>query len=298
MATNPYFKQGVRSEQRLYEDIIIEALKFYGQDVFYLPREVINKDAVFLDDVPSRFGDAYKIEMYIENTDGFDGEGDLFTKFGVEIRDQATFVVARKRWTELVGDNLATANFRPREGDLIYLELSQSLFQIMKVETETPFYQVKDLPTFRLMCELFEYNDEDFDTTIEDIDSIELDGAYQYRLTMDSGQGYIIGETVSQVFATGGGVLGTDAYTINGEVTRWSDSDKILQLAHVGASDGKFHEPTTTKLVTGNTSGAKATPTGVAELQEIVNDAQNKTFDDFESDFLDFSESNPFGDMS
>jgi len=178
MATNPYFKQGVRSEQQLYEDIIIEALKFYGQDVFYLPREVINKDKVFLDDVPSRFGDAYKIEMYIENTDGFDGEGDLFTKFGVEIRDQATFVVAKKRWTQLVGSNLATANFRPREGDLIYLELSQSLFQIMKVETETPFYQVKDLPTFRLMCELFEYNDEDFDTSIEDIDSIELDGSY------------------------------------------------------------------------------------------------------------------------
>lgn len=298
MATNPYFKQGVRSEQRLYEDIIIEALKFYGQDVYYLPREVINKDSVFLDDVPSRFGDAYKIEMYIENTDGFDGEGDLFTKFGVEIRDQATFVVARKRWTELVGDNLATANFRPREGDLIYLELSQSLFQIMKVETETPFYQVKDLPTFRLMCELFEYNDEDFDTTIEDIDTIELDGAYQYRLTMDSGQGYIIGETVAQAFSTGGGSLGTDDYTIKGEVTRWSDSDKILQIAHVGATDGKFHEPTTTRLVIGQTSGAAATPTGISELQEIVNDAQNATFDDFESDFLDFSESNPFGDIS
>lgn len=298
MATNPYFKQGVRSEQRLYEDIIIEALKFYGQDVYYLPREVINKDSVFLDDVPSRFGDAYKIEMYIENTDGFDGEGDLFTKFGVEIRDQATFVVARKRWTELVGDNLATANFRPREGDLIYLELSQSLFQIMKVETETPFYQVKDLPTFRLMCELFEYNDEDFDTTIEDIDSIELNGAYQYRLTMDSGQGYIIGETVAQAFSTGGGSLGTDDYTIKGEVTRWSDSDKILQIAHVGATDGKFHEPTTTRLVIGQTSGAAATPTGISELQEIVNDAQNATFDDFESDFLDFSESNPFGDIS
>lgn len=298
MATNPYFKQGVRSEQRLYEDIIIEALKFYGQDVYYLPREVINKDSVFLDDVPSRFGDAYKIEMYIENTDGFDGEGDLFTKFGVEIRDQATFVVARKRWSELIGNNLATANFRPREGDLIYLELSQSLFQIMKVETETPFYQVKDLPTFRLMCELFEYNDEDFDTTIKDIDSIELDGAYQYRLTMDSGQGYIIGETVAQAFSTGGGSLGTDNYTINGEVTRWSDSDKILQIAHVGATDGKFHEPTTTRLVIGQTSGATATPTDVSELQEIVNDAQNATFDDFESDFLDFSESNPFGDIS
>ena len=83
MATNPYFKQGVRSEQNMYEDIIIEALKMYGQDVYYLPREIVNKDKVFLDDVPSRFGSAYKVEMYIENTEAFDGEGDLFTKFGI-----------------------------------------------------------------------------------------------------------------------------------------------------------------------------------------------------------------------
>ena len=75
MATNPYFKQGVKSEQSVYEDIVIEALKFYGQDVYYLPREIVNKDKVFLDDVPSRFGNAYKIEMYIENTEAFEGEG-------------------------------------------------------------------------------------------------------------------------------------------------------------------------------------------------------------------------------
>ena len=85
MATNPYISQTVRSEQNLYEDIVIESLKFYGQDVYYIPREIVNKDKVFLDDVPSRFSDAYKIEMYIENTEGFEGEGDLFTKFGIAI---------------------------------------------------------------------------------------------------------------------------------------------------------------------------------------------------------------------
>ena len=89
MATSPYISQKVRSEQNLYEDIVIESLKFYGQDVYYIPREIVNKDKVFLDDVPSRFTDAYKIEMYIENTEGFEGEGDLFTKFGIELRDQA-----------------------------------------------------------------------------------------------------------------------------------------------------------------------------------------------------------------
>jgi hypothetical protein len=186
MATNPWISQSVRSEQDLYEDLVIESLKFYGQDVYYLPREIVNKDKVFLDDVPSRFSDAYKIEMYIENTDGFGGEGDLFSKFGVELRDQATFIVARRRWKGLIGDKLDSYNFRPREGDLIYLPLSQSIFEIFKVETETPFYQLSQLPTFRLQCELFEYNDEDFDTDIDDIDGIEEEAAYQYKLIMDS----------------------------------------------------------------------------------------------------------------
>ena len=106
MATSPYISQKVRSEQNLYEDIVIESLKFYGQDIYYIPREIVNKDKVFLDDVPSRFTDAYKVEMYIENTEGFEGEGDLFTKFGIELRDQATFIVSRRRWKQLIGNNL------------------------------------------------------------------------------------------------------------------------------------------------------------------------------------------------
>jgi len=93
MATNPYFSQSVRSEQSLFEDIVIESLKMYGQDIYYLPRDIVNEDRILGDDVPSRFNSSYKIEMWIENVDGFDGEGDLFSKFGVEIRDQATFVV-------------------------------------------------------------------------------------------------------------------------------------------------------------------------------------------------------------
>lgn len=289
MATNPYFKQGVRSEQTLYEDIIIEALKMYGQDVYYLPREIVNKDSIFLDDVPSRFGSAYKVEMYIENTEAFDGEGDLFTKFGIELRDQANFIVSRKRWKQLVGSRLDSANFRPREGDLIYLTLSESIFEIRKVETETPFYQLSNLPTFRMQCELFEYNDEDFDTSVPDIDKIEFEGAFQYALKMDSASvGYIVGETVVQGF---------DTYNMKGEVTDWSDSDKVLQIAHAGATDGKFHSFTTSRLLIGETSGASATPTLVQELQEIQKSAQNTIFNDFESDFLDFSESNPFGDI-
>jgi hypothetical protein len=186
MATNPYIQQGLKSEQNLYEDLVIESLKFYGQDVYYLPREIVSQDNIFKDDIESRFTEAYKIEMYVENVEGFDGEGDLFTKFGVEIRDQATFIVARRRWKSLIGAFLDSKKFRPREGDIIYLPMSNSMFEIKKVETETPFYQLSQLPTFRLQCELFEYNDEEFNTLVEEIDGITVEGTYKFNLTMAS----------------------------------------------------------------------------------------------------------------
>ena len=289
MATNQYFKQKVRSEQQLFEDLVIESLQMFGQDVYYLPREIVNKDKIFLDDVPSRFSDAYKVEMYIENTEGFEGEGDLFTKFGVELRDQATFIVSRKRWVQLVGKRLEVANFRPREGDLIYLPMSESMFEIRRVETETPFYQLKDLPTFRLQCELFEYSGEDFDTGVESIQDIEQEGSFKYNLSLDSGGGkFIVGETVTQAF---------DTYNMTGEVAFASDSGNTLHLIHSGATDGLFHEWTTTKTIIGDQSSQISTPTSINQINDILNDNQNKTFDDFESDFLDFTESNPFGDM-
>ena len=289
MATNRYFKQKVRSEQNLFEDLVIESLQMFGQDVYYLPREIVNKDKIFLDDVPSRFSDAYKVEMYIENTEGFEGEGDLFTKFGIELRDQATFIVSRRRWVQLVGKRLEVANFRPREGDLIYLPMSESMFEIRRVETETPFYQLKDLPTFRLQCELFEYSGEDFDTGVDTIQDVETENSFKYHLELDSGGGrFIQGETVTQVF---------DTYNMTGEVAFASDSGNTLHLIHSGATDGLFHEWTTTKTIIGDQSNHVVTPTSINQINDILTDNQNKTFDDFESDFLDFSESNPFGDM-
>ena len=292
MATNPYISQKNRSEQSLYEDLIIESIKFYGQDVYYLPREIVEKEDIFLDSIQSQFGDAYKVEVYIENAEGFDGEGDIFTKFGIEIRDQATFVIARRRWRELVGDRLADAQFRPREGDVIYLPLSESLFQVMKVETETPFYQLSQLPTFRMQCELFEFSDEDFDTGIPDIDNIEVEGAFQYELQMPpfvegDESYYLVGEDVQQVF---------DDYILNGEVTSWNSDTRMLKIAHTGATDGKYHEWATDRPVVG--PNASMTPVSQDEgVNEIQVDAQNKVFNDWEGDFLDFSESNPFGDI-
>jgi hypothetical protein len=297
MATNLYFSQKIPSEQNLYEDIVIESLKMYGQDVYYLPRDLVNEDRVFGDDVPSRFNSAYKVEMYIENIEGFDGEGDLFTKFGVEIRDQATFVVARRRWVYTVNNFDNDINsVRPREGDLIYLPLSNSLFQIMAVEHEQPFYQLSNLSVYKLRAELFEYNDEDLDTGIDVIDDIERDYAYEYLLTLDSaGDGFTLGETVNQTLGTG--------VVMSGEVSRWSDSDNVLGLIHIGADDGKYHEFVSGFTVTGTTNVAtigvaysNALVNSVSEVNQISQNEQNSDFSTISADFLDFSEANPFGD--
>ena len=185
MATNLYFSQGVRAEQNLYEDIVIEALKMYGQDLYYLPRDIIAEDTILNEDVQSRFNSSYKVEMYVENIDGFDGEGDLFTKFGVEIRDAVTLVVSRKRWMQTVQryDNDITGD-RPREGDLIFVPFAKKLFEIMHVEHEQPFYQLTNLPTYKLRCELFDFSSEDLVTGIDAIDDIARDYAYTYILSL------------------------------------------------------------------------------------------------------------------
>ena len=292
MATNIYFSQKVKSEQSLFEDIVIESLKMYGQDVYYLPRDIVNKDPIFGDDIPSRFNSAYKIEMYIENVDGFDGEGDLMTKFGVELRDQATFIVARRRWDQTVKryDNDINS-VRPREGDLIYLTLSNTLFEIMHVEHELPFYQLSNLPTYKLRCEKFEYNDEKLDTNIETIDSIEQTG-YNVNLTLQdsSAKGFIIGNTITQTLASG--------VIVSGEIIDYNDSSNIISIAHVGASDGNYHEFTTLKVASLDSDGNTLRRT-VTAINETLNDPgnQNQDFADASDLFIDFSEVNPFGDL-
>ena len=180
MATNLYFSQKVRSEQNLYEDLIIESLKIFGQDAYYLPRTLINRDEIFGEDSSSKFDDAYLIEAYIENTDGFEGAGDLYQKFGLEIRDQIVFSLARRAWEGL---DIGT---RPKEGDLIYFPLTSKLFQITFVEHETPFYQTGALPTFDLTCELFTYSDESLDTGIDDIDVIERQQSFVRTFELSS----------------------------------------------------------------------------------------------------------------
>jgi hypothetical protein len=301
MAKNPYFSDKVRSEQNLYEDLVIESLKVYGQDVYYLPRDLVREDKIFGDEVPAKFGSSHKIEMYIENSEGFEGEGDLFTRFGVEIRDEATFVVSRRRWTQQVGrmDNQVTS-VRPLEGDLIYLPLSKSLFQIQHVEHEQPFYQLSNLPVFKLRATLFEYNDEDLDTGIEEIDDIEDDNAYTTILTLNTAGLYTgnLGgnQTVQQTLS--------DGAVMTGEVAVWDDVNDQIHLIHIGSSDGTYRQFNTAGSITfvnrpfGLADSSFPLSGSVEEEFKNAPNTQNAEFSTDIIDFVDFTEDNPFGDIS
>jgi hypothetical protein len=193
MPTNVYFDTGTKPEQALYEDLIIEQLRIYGQDVYYIPRKMAGTDTIFNEDNGSSFEDSYLIEMYMETIDGYEGEKDLMSKFGLDIQDDATFVVSRRRWEQFVSiDNNILVSSRPNEGDLIYFPKASKLFEITFVDHDDPFYQVHNLPTYKLKCKTFEYASEAIDTGIAEIDAIENDNSLdmlQHQITLETGTG-------------------------------------------------------------------------------------------------------------
>ena len=198
MPTNVYFDTGTKPEQALYEDLMIEQLRIYGQDVYYIPRKMAGTDTIWQEDISSSFESSYLIEMYMENIDGYEGEKELMSKFGLDIQDDATFVVARRRWEQFVSvDNNIIVSSRPNEGDLIYFPKGNKLFEITFVDHDDPFYQVQNLPTYKLKCKTFEYASEVIDTGIAEIDAIETDNsldqlAHQLTLETATGTGSLI----------------------------------------------------------------------------------------------------------
>ena len=234
MPTNVYFNHAVQSEQNLHEDLVVESLRFYGHECYYLPRTIVDEDEIFGEDTSSKFGDAYMVEMYIENTEGFEGEGDLLSKFGVEVRDQATFVLSRRTWDRFISldGNLATTT-RPQEGDLIYFPLGNQTFEIRFVEHENPFYQLGKLNVFKLQVETFEYSHEEIDVGIAELDNVEDQFSYQVQMTLGAGSGdYQVGEVVTQTVNTG--------KTVSGNVVSYSSvgsSQKILKVNNITFND-------------------------------------------------------------
>lgn len=172
MATNFFFNNFQSSqEQLLLENLIIESIQIYGQDMYYIPRKLNNYDNVYGADDQSSYENAYSIELYIKSVDGFSGDGDFMSKFGIEIRNQVVFSVAQRRFNEEIGDY--TTQVRPNEGDLIYFPLNKKCFQIKYVNKFEMFYQLGALQTWEMTCELFEYSNENLNTGIPEIDSLQ-----------------------------------------------------------------------------------------------------------------------------
>ena len=273
MATSVYFDKGTDNEQNLYEDLIIEQLKDFGHEVYYLPRTLVKEDKILGEDVLSTFDDAYAIEMYMEDIEGYGGEKELIAKFGLEIRDEATFIVSRRRWLETVSvDNNLIINTRPNEGDLIYFPRIKKLFEINFVDHDDPFYQVDNLPVYKMSCHLFEYSGEEIDTDIAAIDAVEdeasLDALF-YQMTLETEADY-------------------------NENMALEDGDLLLEET---AGDNLLSETDS-----GSVGNSLITEYGdylISEsyvIDDIDENANNVFFQDSADSILDFSEGNPFGE--
>ena len=184
MALNPFFLQGSANEQRLIQELINEQLKIYGVEVTYIPRKFVRKETIIKEVSSSKFDDNFSLEAYVANYEGYGGSGDILTKFGMSLRDDLNLVISRERFEDFItpflvaiGEDDLELTSRPKEGDLIYFPLGQRLFEVKFVEHEKPFYQLGKLYVYELQCELFEYEDEVIDTSIDEVDqTLETQG--------------------------------------------------------------------------------------------------------------------------
>jgi len=304
MAKNSYFRD-VNTENDLLHDLTIETIKIHGRDMVYIPRTLVNEDQLFGEDTISKFENGVEIEMYIQSVDGFGGDGDFISKFGLEIRDTVELVVSKRRFEESFSHDSEIT--RPREGDLVYFPLTKGVFEIKFVEHENPFYQLGKLYTYKLSCELFNYSHQDMDTGFSEIDEVEdNENTLAIDLTMGSLVGttadYFDGETIYQ-----GASLALA--TATAVIVDWNSSTKVLRIDQVkGRTD-----PNTDELilnssafsngtnVVGGDSGTIYALSSQATSDTIVGqDGYNdsSSIDKFadKNDLIDFTETDPFSE--
>lgn len=300
--TNVYFTHGTRSEQMLIEDLIIESLRIYGNEVFYIPRTLVSKDNVLGEDRLSLFKSSFPIEMYFENVDSYGGQGAFIQKFGLMIEQSATLVVARRRWDQFVGRyGVTTVPDRPNEGDLIYFPLTNSLFEIKFVQHQDPFYQLGKLYVYKLQVELFQYSSERIDTGIAEVDAFESLKTFSTNTTRSkygavtsvqvtsNGSGYTSAPTVT--FVSGSG-FGATATAVLGTGT---DAGKVMSITVTEGGQG-YQVPPTIEFTGGNGTGALAVATINVDIDKVESYGDNNTFKDEAQDIL-FNENNPFGEL-
>ena len=286
MARNSYFLQGSQSEQRLIQDLINEQLKIYGLDITYIPRKFVNTKSIIEEVQSSKFDDNFVLEAYVNSYDGYSGAGDVLTKFGMSLRDEVELTISKERFEDFISpfmsasDNIDLAS-RPREGDLVFFPLGQRLFEVKFVEHEEPFYQLGKNYVYQLKCELFEYEGEVIDTSIDAIDTQIEDEGFITTLNMVSagttatatavlsqptgyvrelfltndGSGYTTTPTVA--ISTAPGATGVSATAVAITTTR-AGVKSIERIVLTNAGSGYTSPPTIT-IIGGNGTGAIAT---------------------------------------
>ena len=322
MAVNSFFHTSnvasIATEQSLYSDLVAEAIQIHGHDVFYIDRTIVAEDSVFGEDSLSVFKDAAKIEMYIENADGgFAGEKELMNQFGLQNLSEATFVVNKIRFQELtkqitiesgtddeeggsvlleagtlaeastdlegsdfyiISETDATDSDRPFEGDAIYHPILKKMFQVNFVDHDEPFFQLDNNPVYKLRCRLFDYSSEELNTGIDTIDAIEdalSTSTSEFQFTLESNTASV------------------NAVQLEGNIGRIIHQNETDELVAHEDSD----------MTT--SAGSLLSETGEFLIQEsyilgdMVSDksSQNELFDTLDDTVIDFSESNPFGDV-
>ena len=273
---------GSAQEQKFMENLVVESIEIYGQNIYYVPRDIVNRDTIFEEDSDGRFSSARAIRAYVNNAEGWEGQGELLSKFGIRIEDKTTFIFSREKFKTKV-DDLETLNVegRPNEGDLIWFPITKHLFEIKFVEVEKPFYQLGKGYVWECQCELFEYSDEEINTGITELDAIET--AFANAITVGlvaGGSGdFTVGETV-----TGG------TSNVTAEVKSWDSSTRTLIVIN---RSGTFTIPET---ITGGSSSASWTTASYNTINNQNTEFdQNYDFETLDNDIIDFTETNPFG---
>lgn len=288
MSTNPFFESNYNAtqyDQDLYESLVVECIQVYGRDYYYLPRTLVNYDDLFGEDsAGSLFKDAAKVEMYLESTQGWEGEGEIISQFGIELRHEASLVMAKSRFKAEIGKrfNLPV----PREGDLIVfpqeVDKRKRIFEISFVEPEAVFYQLGKLYVYRIKVRVFDYSGEQFDTGLDHIDDYETihNMTQSIKLVNYTGD-FNIGDVVSQRKGFRAVVLG------------FNKDDNILILSSNENENAMDANPNPLWPLTSD-NGAVGYMEGMNDTVESIGNADNKIIDDNEPIVVSYEEHNPY----
>ena len=298
----PLYHKHISGEQNLVQDLVDEQIKLFGSDVFYLSRKLI-KDGVLGDVIHSEFSEKIAIEALLQNVQGFGDTSEFISKFGLKITDEIKITISTRRWEE---ESPRLANLevleRPNEGDLIYLPLTQDVYEIKFVEREQPFYQLGKIYFYTLTCELYDIGSDTFETNIGEIDNIELDADYSISLLLqDGGTGNYYRNDVIEYhnIVDIAGNTGYSATGITARVADWNASTRTLKLTN---TTGEFKEGQAI-LKQHDSNYSSDGVWIIAQQSPTVNiDNTNSEYDDNKyieveaDDILDFTEKNPFGE--